>query len=144
MKIEKVVGILFIVIGFVFAFLGIIKCAFTIKEDGRIYTTAHIIRIDERETGDPEFPIEYTTYVELEVNGEKITTKLNSYSSSFEIGKQIGVYYFENDLQMVYKEGSDVFYIAFALIGVLFAIFGTILIFRKTNIYLFCCKTSKK
>ena len=131
MKIAKVVGILFIVIGFVFAFLGIIKYAFKIKEDGRIYTTAHIIRIDERETGDPEFPIEYTTYVELKVNGEKITTKLNSYSSSFEIGKQIDIYYFENDLQMVYKEGSDVFYIAFALVGVLFAILGTILIFRK-------------
>ncbi len=135
MKIAKVIGILFVVVGVVFALLGIIRCYFEFNEDGRIYTTAYIIRIDERETGDSEFPIEYTTYVELEVNGEKILTKLNTYSSSFEIGKQVGIYYFENDLQMVYKDRSDVFYIIFALVGVLFAILGaTIYNFQKKNI----------
>ncbi len=134
MKATKVIGVLFIVIGLVFTILGTFKyiLTFTEKEE-RIYTTAHIVRIDERETGEPEFPIEHTTYVELEVNGDKIITKLNTYKSRFKIGTQIDIYYFENNLQMVYKEGSETFYIIFALIGVIFVTSGTILTFRKNK-----------
>ena len=134
MKATKIIGVLFIVIGLVFTILGTVKCilTFTGKEE-RIYTTAHIVRIDEQETGDPEFPIDYTTYVELEVNGEKITTKLNTHKSSFIIGEQIDIYYFENDMQTVYKDGSDVFYIIFSLSGVIFAAIGTILVLRKNK-----------
>lgn len=136
LKATKVIGVLFIVIGLVFTIVGTIKYILPFTEkDERIYTTAHIVRIDERETGDPEFPIEHTTYVELEVNGEKITTKLNTYKSSFKIGKQIDIYYFENDMQMVYKEGSDAFYILFALMGVIFATLGTVLAVRKNKYY---------
>ena len=131
MKATKIIGVLFIVIGLVFSILGIIK--YFTEKDERIYTTAHIVRIDEQETGDPEFPIDYTTYVELEVNEEKITTKLNTHKSSFIIGEQIDIYYFENDMQMVYKDGSDVFYIIFSFSGVIFAAIGTILVLRKNK-----------
>ena len=67
------------------------------------------------------------------MNGEKTTAKLNTYKSSFKIGKQIDIYYFENDMQMVYKDGADVFYIIFSLSGVIFAAIGTILVFRKNK-----------
>ena len=134
MKASKIIGVLFIVIGLVFSILGIIK--YFTEKDERIYTTAHIVRIDEQETGDPEFPIDYTTYVELEVNGEKTTTKLNTYKSSFKIGKQIDIYYFENDMQMVYKDGADVFYIIFSLSGVIFAAIGTIVVLNKNKYYI--------
>lgn len=132
MKIEKTIGILFIVTGLLFAILGTIECiiAFTEKDD-YVYTTARIVRIDERETGDPEFPLEHTTYVKLEVDGEKITTELNTYNSSFEIGKQIDIYYLENDLQMVFEKGSNGFLVLFVIVGALFAILGAVLTFRK-------------
>lgn len=132
MKLRKVTGTLFIVVGISFAILGIIKyiIAFAEKDD-RVYTNANIVKIDERETGDPEHPIDYTTYVELEVNGEKITSKLNTYNSSFKVGKQIEVYYFENDVQMVYEKDSASFFVLFAFGGVVFATLGAILIFRK-------------
>ena len=135
MKVAKVVGIFFLVFGLLFAILGSIKYIVAFKAtDERIYATAHIVRIDERETGDPEFPIEYTTFVEFETDSKKITATLNTYNSSFTVGKQIDVYYFENDLQTVYEVGSNAFYIIFALIGVLFAILGAILTFRKKHI----------
>lgn len=67
------------------------------------------------------------------MNGEKITTKLNTHKSSFIIGEQIDIYYFENDMQTVYKDGSDVFYIIFSLSGVIFAAIGTILVLRKNK-----------
>lgn len=134
LKATKVIGVLFIVIGLVFTIIGTFKYihTFTEKED-RIYTIAHIVRIDERKTGDSEFPIEHTTYVELEVNGEKIITKLNTNKSSFKIGMPIDIYYFENDMQMVYKEGSDAFYIIFALVGAIFVTAGRIVAFRKNK-----------
>lgn len=134
MKAAKVVGVLFIIVGLLFAIIGTIKYIITFAEtEERMHATANIVRIDERKTGDPEFPVEHTTYVELEVDGEKITAKLNTYNSSFKIGKQIDVYYFENDVQMVYEAGSDVFYIVFALVGLVFATSGAILIFRKKH-----------
>lgn len=43
------------------------------EKAGRVDTTASIVEIDEQENGDSEFPVEHTTYVELEVNGEKTT-----------------------------------------------------------------------
>ena len=132
MKAAKIVGIVFLITGLLFAILGLIKyIASSMATDERIYATAHIVRIDERKTGDPEFPIEHTTFVEFETDGKKITAKLNTYNSSFKMGKQIDIYYFENDLQTVYEVGSDAFYIMFEVAGLLFAILGAILSFRK-------------
>ena len=137
MKLRKVAGILFIVVGISFVILGLIKyiISFTKKEDC-VYTTANIVKIDERETGDPEEPIDYTTYVELEVNDEKVTTKLNTYKSSFKVGKKIEVYYFKNDTQMVYEKDSASFFIFFALSGAIFAVLGAIVIFKKRKMRL--------
>ena len=121
--------------GLLFAILGSIKYIVAFKTtDERIYATAHIVRIDEQKTKDPEFPIEHTAFVEFETDSKKTTAKLNTYNSSFTVGKQVDIYYFENDLQMVYEVGSDASYIIFASVGVLFAILGTILIFRKKHI----------
>lgn len=132
MKIEKIIGTAFIVIGILFAILGAVRYTLTLTEkNDRIYTTASIVRIDERETGDPEFPVEYTAYVELEANGETVTSELNTYKPSFEIEKQIEVYYFEENLQTVYEAGSDSFYPIFALVGLAFAALGAKLSFRK-------------
>ena len=135
MKAAKIVGIIFLIIGLLCAILGSIKyITSSIATDERIYATAHIVKIDERKTGDPEFPIEYTTFVEFEVDGKNITANLNTHNSSFKIGKQVDVYYFENDLQTVYEVGSNVNYIIFASVGLLFAILGAILIFRKNTV----------
>lgn len=56
MKATKIIGVLFIVIGLVFTILGTVKCITTFMgKEERIYTTSHIIRIDEQETGDLNF-----------------------------------------------------------------------------------------
>ena len=132
MKGAKIVGIVFLITGLLFAILGTIKyIASFMATDERIYATAYIIKIDERKTGDPEFPIEYTTFVEFEADGKNITANLNTHNSGFKIGKQVDVYYFENDLQTVYEVGSNANYIIFASVGLLFAILGATLAFRK-------------
>lgn len=132
MKFAKVIGSLFVVAGLLFAIIGTVIYVLRYTEkDHHIYTTAHIIKIDERKTGDPEFPIEYTTYVEFEVNGENITSELNTYNSNFKIGKSIDIYYLENNLQMVYQRGSDAFFLLFAVGGGIFATLGAILLKKQ-------------
>ncbi len=139
MKTAKAIGILFIVVGLLFAVLGIIEHVKAVAEkEDYIYTTARIVRIDERETGDSDFPVEHTTYVEIEVDGEKITVPLNTYNSSFKTGKQIDIYYLENDMQMAYEKGSEHFYLLFAFVGTAFAILGAIFVFRKRNMQTDC------
>ncbi len=133
MKLTKIIGTLFIVVGLLFAVFGTIKYVTSfVEKDNYIYTTAQIVKIDKQETGDPEFPIKYTTYVELDINGEKTTTKLNTYNSNFKIGKQLDVCYLENDIQMVYEKESNVFFIIFAFVGAAFSTLGLI-IFRKNR-----------
>ena len=135
MKTAKIVGIIFLTIGLFFAILGSIKyITSSIATDERIYATAHIVKIDERKTGDPEFPIEYTTFVEFEVDDKNITANLITHNSSFKIGKQVDVYYFKNDLQTVYEVGSNTNYFIFASVGLLFAILGAILTFRRNTV----------
>lgn len=135
MKVAKIVGIVFLITGLLFAILGSTKyIVSSMATDERIYAAAHIVRIDERKTRDPEFPIDYTTIVEFEVDGKNITANLNTYNSSFKIGKQVDVYYFENDLQTVYEVGSNANYIIFASVGMLFAILGAVLTFRKNTV----------
>ena len=132
MKSAKIVGIVFVVFGILFAIIGTIAgIVHLMEKDDCKYATAYIVKIDEKKTGNPEFPIEYTTYVEFDINGKRITTKLNTYNSSFYIGKEIEVYYFENDLQTVYKNGSEAFFIIYPLVGVVFAAIGLLLIIKN-------------
>ena len=135
MKSAKIVGIVFAVCGILFAIIGTVSGIVRLMEkDDCKYATAYIVKIDEKKTGDPEFPIEHTTYVEFDINGNRITTKLNTYNSSFYIGKEIEVYYFENDLQTVYENGSEALFIVYALGGVVFAAIGLLLIIKNKHI----------
>ena len=131
MKSAKIVGVVFVIFGVLFAILGAAEgIVQLIEKDDCKYATAYIVKIDEKKTGDSEFPIEYTTYVELDANGNQVIAKLNTYNSSFYIGKEIEVYYFENDLQTVYENGSEVLFIITALSGTAFAVIGSLLIIK--------------
>lgn len=136
MKTTKVIGALFIVVGLLFAILGTIKYAAALMEkENRIYTTATIVRIDKQKTGDPESPYKHTTYVALDVNGERITAPLNTYNSSFKTGKQVEVYYFTNDAHLVYEKRSEYFFVLLAASGAAFAVLGALLTYIKVKKY---------
>jgi hypothetical protein len=72
LKAEKTIGFIFIVSGLFFTIVGIISGLTSFaQKDNRIYTIAHIVRIEEKETNDPDSPIDHTVYVELYVNEKK-------------------------------------------------------------------------
>ena len=69
MKAEKTISFIFIVSGLFFTIAGIILGLTTFaQKDDRTYTIAHIVKIEEKESNDPDFPIDHTVYVELYVN----------------------------------------------------------------------------
>ena len=132
MKALKSVSLIFIIIGIFFAIFGTIKYITTFNEVGdRIYTTAIITRIDEYETGDSENPKVYKTYVCFNVDEEEVISELNTYSSKYYVGYELEVYYFENDLSLVYTKGSEHLLLLFPVLGTLFSTIGFIVLFNK-------------
>ena len=136
MKSVRIVGAIFVIVGLLFAALG---CFLYIKEqskaDARIDTTARIVRIEERSTGNPDSPIEHTVYVTFTVNGQKIEAKLNIYRSSFSIGDDIEIYYYEDDLETVHEKGSEIFFlIIFSAVGGGNAVIGAVILYREKKL----------
>ena len=132
MKSIKIVGLFFTLTGLFFIIAGFIEFFSSFKNtEDRIYTVAYIVKIDEIKTNDPENPKEFITYVEYESNGEMFVSKLNTYSSKYMIGDKIDIYYFSDNMQLVYKKGSEHLILLFPIIGMVVFTIGMILTFSK-------------
>ena len=134
MRILRVFGLFFMIMGLVFLIFGTIECITTFQNrEERIYTTATIVNIEEYETGDPDNHNRksYKVYVEFEVNDEKIIRELNTYNFNDRIGMEKEIYYFDNDMEMVYEKGSEIFLIIFPIVGTITAILGALLAFHR-------------
>ena len=132
MRALKGVGLFFTIIGIFFALVGTIKYILVLNDiENRIYTTATIVEIDEYLTGDPDTPKGYNVYVEFEVNDETVRSELNTYSYKYYVGGEISIYYYENDMNMVYKENSEHLLFIIPLVGISFSVIGFVLLFNK-------------
>ena len=73
----------------------------------------------------------YCSNCEFEVNDEKIIRELNTYNFNDRIGMGKEIYYFDNDMGMVYEKGSEIFLIIFPIVGTITAILGALLAFHR-------------
>ena len=132
MRTLKGVGLFFAIIGIFFALVGTIKYILVLNDiENRIYTTATIVEIDEYLTGDPDNPKGYNVYVEFEVDDDAVRSELNTYSSKYYVGDKVSIYYYENDMNMVYKENSEHLLFIIPLVGISFSVIGFVLLFNK-------------
>ena len=132
MKVLKGVGFFFAIIGIFFALVGTIKYILVLNDiENRIYTTATIVEIDEYLTGDPDDPKGYNVYVEFEVDDDVVRSELNTYSYEYYVGGKVYIYYYENDMNIVYAENSEHLLLIFPLVGISLSILGFILFFNK-------------
>ena len=112
------IGLIFIAVGVWMGFR-----AFN-HDDGRVYTTAVItktypddIYYDEDTT--------YTAYVTYEVNGQEVTSRLDSQSSSHRRGKSVEIYYYPDDLSVAHSKHTPMlFAIIFPCFGVAVIVMG--------------------
>lgn len=132
MRAIKGVGLFFAIIGIFFTLVGTIKYILVLNDiENRIYTTATIVEIDEYLTGDPDDPKGYNVYVEFEVDDDAVRSELNTYSYKYNVGGKVSIYYYENDMNIVYAENSEHLLLIFPLVGISLSILGFILFFNK-------------
>ena len=132
MKIIKGIGFFFTIVGIFFFIVGIAKLVVEFnKKDERIYTHATISKIEEYNDNDLEDGIDYRVYVKFNVNNQTIISMLNTYSHTYQIGDEIEIYYYNDNKDLVYKEGSEKLLIIFPVVGSLVSILGILLISNK-------------
>lgn len=132
MKIIKGMGIFLIVIGLIAFMIGSI---FTIdsmmKKDKRIYTTATISNIERYKQSLDDKDYSHRVYVTFEADGIIVTRELNSYSSSYDVGDKIDIYYFADDARMAYTEGGDIFLYILTAAGFVIAGAGIFMLIKN-------------
>ena len=102
------------------------------KED-RIYTTAVIVDIDSHYSSATE-DVSYIVYVSHEYGDQLVIGQLNSWDSTMHIGKELDVYFYEDDIHFLYEKGSE--FIAAIVLMILGVAFITTSIFMiKGNGY---------
>ena len=122
-----VFGLVAFIVGCVFLYKGVSK-----KED-RIYTTAVIAGIDRDYSFDSE-DVEYIVYVTHEYDGQIVVGRLNSYNSTMYIGKELEVYFYEDNIHYLYEEGGEIIgAIASMILGIAFFTVGIFIL--KDNSY---------
>lgn len=132
MKIIKGIGFFFTIVGIFLFIVGIAKLVVEFnKKDERIYTHATISKIEEYNDNDLEDGIDYRVYVKFNVNNQTIISMLNTYGNTYQIGDEIEIYYYNDNRDLVYKEGSEKLLIIFPVVGSLVSILGILLISNK-------------
>lgn len=133
MKNVKMSGFIFLVMGALAIFLGVyLFIDSTLQASNRIYTTATIVNIETRDQhGTNAHKPEHLTYVEYEADGETIYARLDYYDITHEIGKEVDIYYLEDNMEFVYAEGTDYFYLITVIFGLIIGTLGFLLVSGK-------------
>ena len=116
-KLDNLVWMIFLIAGLIFAIIGIVICVNMLYTQGKVKTIGVIEEAYSREHSS-------YTLVSFEVNGEKITARVNGYSSGFYKGKEIEIYYNEQNPNEISIPSLDLLFLIFPGIGVLFAGIG--------------------
>ena len=132
MKTIKIVGLVFLIVGLIFAIMGTNEYITSKQKiDERIYTEAVITRIERDHSSHNDGEILHDVFIQIEVEGKIIESKLNTYNSGMKVNDTISVYYYSDNLEYVYEVGSDEAMLLFPIIGGVFAIIGAIFLFSK-------------
>ena len=122
-KAEKLIWVIFTIIGVAFIMIGSIVCASVFGYQGKVDTEGTITQIDTY-TGNRGSRY-YDVMVAYRVDGKDYESKLNGYSSSFYEGKKIDIYYDKDNPNKIGIKSMDLlFVLIFSGIGLLFVIIG--------------------
>lgn len=123
-KIDNSVWIIFAIIGAIFLVVGVIVGVNIFNYDNKIETKGIITDISSYRKSDDETGHE--VYVSYNVAGKEYESKLNGYSSSFYIGKEIDIYYDQYDPNKIGVKSLDLVFLIFPALGFIFFIIGVI------------------
>lgn len=133
----KIIGIVSFIVGIV---LLIVSIAFTIYFStfrNNSYKLESII-LETSNGSDESY-----TIIEFEINGNKQTTKLNVYSSTFDLGDTLTIYYHKTSHKIIDKVSMIVVPSILGFIGLIFSLVGFFMVRSFICVFLFKKNKSK-
>lgn len=123
---NKRTGIVFLVIGGLFLGLGLWICSATFDYKGTAETVAVITNITSHSQrgANGKRSTTHDVYVRYEVDGQQYESELNTYFSSYHVGKQIDIYYRVADPSDIGTKSGDYMFLMFPAFGLLAIIVG--------------------
>ena len=123
---RRAVPLISVLFGLCFAVLGVVSLCQPKTE--RLSATAAIVRIDGGQHGEE---IDYTVYVDYEVNGQKYSAAYPAYSSSMKVGDEVEVLYDPADPADITAPGSAAVPWVFLGAGIGVLLLGVVLFLRN-------------
>ena len=125
-------GILFLVVGLILIILGsvFLHNEMDRSKEERIYTTATIVEIESEFYHGSSTDVRYIVHVAHIYNNEIVYGTLDTVESGMYVGQELEVYFYEDDVHFLHKEGGE--YVGEILMFVL----GTVCI--AVGIFLIC------
>ena len=125
--------------GFAFLMIAVFALVFGVylfidsvsQASDRIYTIATITEIKVEDQQGTANKKNYMTYVEYEANGETICARLDYHDFTYEVGKEVDIYYLEENPYFVHTPTTDIAYLIVVLFGLIFGALGIALMTGK-------------
>ncbi len=121
----RVVSLIFIVFGLIFSVGGAFLCVNAFDYSDKAETTAVITDFESYRDG--EGSTRYKTHLTYEVDGESYNNIVKMYSSSWNIGEEIEIYYDVDNPQNIGSKHTDLALLVVPCLGLLFFCSGIIL-----------------
>lgn len=120
-KLINLIWMLFFCLGMIFTIVGIVICINTFNYENKVDTVGTITDISiYRENRHTKHQI----LVKYNVDDKEYESMLNSYSSSFYVGKEIDIYYDRDNPNKIGVKSLDYIFLIFPGMGAIFVIIG--------------------
>lgn len=114
-KVENLASFVFMFVGGFFLIISIFMIPQIFNYEGKIDTTGIITDINRiSHPGDDDT---HEVFVSYQVNGVDYESKLNTYSSTYHVGKEIDIYYDEDNPESIGTKGGDLIFLLFPVLG---------------------------
>ena len=128
MKKLRIIILIFIIFGLIFSVGGAFLCVNAFDYGNKAETTAVITDFESyRERAGGKWRTSYKTHLTYEVDGESYDNTVKMYSSSWNIGEKIEIYYDVDNPQNIGSKHTDLALLVVPCLGLLFFSSGTIL-----------------
>ena len=135
---KHVIFLIFAIIGLIFIVVGTVICLKTFDYSDKVETTAIITDFESyQEYVNGKTHIRHKTYITYDIEDRSYTNILEMYSSSWNVGDEIEIYYDIDDPQNVGSKDTDWVLFVIPCLGAMFFSLGliTLLVSRKKQMH---------
>ena len=127
---KQVVFLIFAIIGMILMVVGTVICLKVFDYSDKVETTAIIIDFESyQEYHNGKTHTHYKTHLKYEVEGFSYTNVVKMYSSSWNVGDEIDIYYDIDNPQNVGSKDTDWVLLVIPCLGLMFFCLGSITLF---------------